>query len=145
MIAHLLAAGVLAVTPPAFSTPASRTLAITGANLVAAEVLDPWDRLDFVFDLSQLLEQGEAFASIDFDISPETVPLGFEIMTEAPYAPVVVSNTKVRLWLTVEATKRAARSWSGQGTICNIEFRAISDSVPPRHKERTVGFRIRQR
>lgn len=137
-------------TPGNVVTPAERIIRIGRAGsarpaISARESIDPSDVLDFVVDLSALLEEGEEFAAISFTVMPEASALGFRVMTEAPYAPLEVDHSHLRLWVTIAEGSRDLAAWNGGGTSCLVEFTATTNSVPARTWQRTIAMRVAQR
>lgn len=118
---------------------------IPAAAPVSGETIDPSDIADFVIDLSPMLEEGEQFAAITFTLPPETDALGFRVLTEAPYAPFEIDDSHLRIWVTVDEASRNSEAWNSSGTVCAIEFSAITDSVPAREWQRTIAIRVAQR
>ncbi|GEM_PF-1571144 len=112
---------------------------------VGKETIDPADIVDFIIDLSPLLEAGEEFATITFAVPPESAALGFRVMTEAPYAPLEIDDSHLRIWVSVEPGSAALPAWNGSGTVCAIEFTATTDSTPPRQHQRTIAIRVAQK
>lgn len=131
-------------------TPAERLIRIprTGSArpaITAREPIDPSDRLDFVVDMSALLEPGEKFAVISFTVMPEAVALGFRIIAQGPHAPVALDDSKLRLWATVDPAYRTLAAWNGGGAACLVEFTGSTDSIPARDWQRTIAMRVAHR
>lgn len=109
---------------------------------VAEDVMDPADIVDYVIDLSPLLDEGESFSQIDFAVMPESVLLGLGILTVAPHEPEEFQPGQMRIWVTVDASSRADTAWQGEGSPCGIEFTATTDRS--RTFQRTVAIKVLQ-
>lgn len=128
-------------------TPTARTIRFTqnGTSFIAAQALDPTDILDYELDLSALLDDDEAMASVTLVVVPAAAALGFELLSDPPYEPEEVDNSHIRVWANVDVASRGLSAWSGSGTLCSIEITATTDSTPPRVWQRTAKIRVAQR
>lgn len=128
-------------------TPTSRIIHFTqnGNSFVASQALDPTDILDFVFDLSGLLEDGEAMSSVTLVVVPAAAALGFELLSTAPYEPEEVDDSHIRVWANVDVASRGLSAWSGSGTLCAVEVTGTTDNDPQRVWQRTGQIRVKQR
>lgn len=146
----LIATGIYASSGGGSSdvtTPSSRTITFTpsGSSFAASQQLDPTDVLDFVLNLSPLLENDEQFNAVSIVVLPAAVALGFTILTTAPYEPEEVDDSHIRIWATVDEASRSLSAWSGQGTICSFEVTGVTDSNPSRTWQRTGSIRVAQK
>ena len=136
MLTTLLATGVITLTlagGPSVETPARRTINIlpTGGFPTAAQQLGTAEVMDFLLDLTSLLDADERFASIELRVAAASQLQGFELLQSPPYAPVVVENGQVRVWPTIDPANRTEARWQ-KGQPCQIEVTAVTTSVPPR-------------
>lgn len=136
MLTTLLATGVvtMAVTNgPPVETPARRTIKIlpTGGAQTASQQLGTAEVMDFLLDLTSLLEADELFDSIDLRVAAASQLQGFMLHQTAPYAPIVVANGKVQVWPMIDPANRTEARWQ-KGQPCQIEVTAVTTSVPPR-------------
>lgn len=152
MLTLLLATGVFTSTGGGavgdVTTPAERTIKLsrTGAAPTATQQLDPSDKLDFLLDLSALLQgTEEAFAGVTIIVVPASAALGFTILSTAPYQPQEVTNSKIRFWATIDEASRGLADWNRQGVACSFEITATTDSEPPRVYQRTASIKVGQR
>lgn len=112
---------------------------------VGSEAIDPSDIADFAIDLSPMLEAGESFAEITFDVMPQASALGFRILNAAPHTPENLGDGRLRIWVSVSEENRNLAAWNNAGTTCGIEFTARTDSTPPRTFQRTIGIKVAHR
>lgn len=110
----------------------------------AKESIDPSDTADYLVDLTPLLEASESFTSITYAVLPESAALGFTLLLAAPFAPAQVSNSQVKIYVTVAQASRSKSAWK-RGTYCAVVFDGTTDSVPPRTFQRTAAIRVVQR
>lgn len=107
------------------------------------DAMDPSDVVDYLVDLTPLLDVGEEFTSVDLVVLAESVLLGFKIESDAPYAPVEVTPGVLRVWAAVETANQNSAGWAA-GALCGIEFTAVTNSSPPRTFQRTVAVQVVQ-
>lgn len=127
MIIAILAAQSSTAGVAADATPDIRTIIVPKVG--AASIpngMDPQETQDYVFDLTALLETDEAFDQVVFTVTPASVSLGLQIETNAPLAAAEFEDGKIRLWLTIIASKRDNKTWDGGGTQTAIEFTATT-------------------
>jgi len=112
---------------PPVDTPAERTITFTklGGNFAPQQQLDPTDVMDFLLNLTPLLDESEAFLSVDIRVVAQSQLHGFIIMDEAPFAPVVVGNGRVQIWCTIKPENRNSSQWA-KGTLCQVEVTATT-------------------
>ena len=109
------------------------------------EAMDPAELLDFVFDLSGVLEPDEAIEAFAMTMSAEGAALGLLIETGAR-APLLIENARaVQLWFAVAPAMRTDAAFTGEGVRIGIELRATTNASPPRVRERTFALTLRQR
>lgn len=116
---------------------------IPSTAFVWGYAMDPSDVVDFTFDVAGLLEAGEAVASYTLTLGAESVALGLVIGT-GPYAPVLVSGTEYRIWLSVNSTFQSNVAFDGAGSSLPIVLQVITDSAPARTRERTLVVKVAQ-
>ena len=128
-------------------TPAERIIRLTRSAgfTVAGHVLDPRDRLNFLVDLSALLEEGETFATVTLSVLPSSAILGLSIPTSGLYALRAVDDHLIQIWPTIAGATQESAVWSGQGALCSFEIAGTTDSAPARDWQRTVSIRVAQR
>lgn len=110
---------------------------------VAEDGMDPADTVDFVIELAALLEDGETCREVTFVVAEHSVLLGLTVLDDPPHEPVEIADAELRIWVTVDPAMRGNPAWSGQGTVCGIEF-TVTTSLD-RTFERTVGIRVIQK
>lgn len=118
-------------------------MAIPTTAKKAEAPMDPSDKVDYMIDMTDLLEAGEAFTDMEISVMAESALLGFQIETAAPYQPVEIGNGKVIVWASVAAPQQNSAGWSA-GILCGVEVSAITDSSPPRHYQRTATIQVIQ-
>lgn len=116
------------------------------------ESMDPAEELDWIADLSSMLEADEAAESYTIELSPEAIDAGLTIMTGSGRDHELITgdpgrpdNTAVLVWLKVDPTSQTDPMFDGAGTSFPIEVTFITNSVPSRKRQRTYVLRIAQR
>lgn len=128
-------------------TPPERVIRMsrTSGFVTAGHVLDPADQLNYLLDLSALLEDAENFALVTLAVLPASAALGFSIPSSGAYAARQVDDRHVAIWPTIDPARKNAQGWAGQGAACNFEITMTTDSLPPRSWQRTASIRVAQR
>ena len=128
------------------TVPAERVITVQrqGGFFTAAQTLDPSALLPYEVELKALLVESEAFTTKALALTPASDARGFVLRDDPPYAPIEVSNTRVRFWATVDGNKRGANDWNGQGTPCGIEVTAATDADPPSEWQKTIRVVVAQ-
>lgn len=116
---------------------------IPGTAKKFEDAMDPSDKVDYIVDLTPLLQVGESFTSVTLSVLAESALLGFQIETDPPYAPSEFEPGKVRIWASVQSASQNAAGWAS-GVACGIEFTSVTNSSPPRHYQRTVSIQVVQ-
>lgn len=146
MLLFLIALEIISASPSASDvvTPAERTITLSrGVGPTSAgHSIDPTDELDFVINLSPLLETGEQFTSVVLYTLPTAEVQGFEIPATGEYAASEIDHAHVLFWPRIDLAEQTSSAWSGQGTSCGFEVTAQTDSIPPRVWQRTVLIRV---
>ncbi|WP_375291814.1 hypothetical protein [Qipengyuania sp.] len=149
MIPILIALGVFddAPLPEPLPTPPERIIRLTrsGGFTVAGHVLDPANQLNYLLDLSALLEDGENFTTVSLAVLPASAALGFSIPSTGTYQARQVDDRHIAIWPTIDPAKVNAQTWAGQGAACSFEVTASTDSDPQRSWQQTVSIRMAQR
>jgi hypothetical protein len=108
--------------------------------------MDPAEVLDFVMDMAGVLDDGEGIAAFTLAMSAEGAATGLAIQTGAGRDPLRIEDDRaIRLWLGVAAPVQSHPAFAGDGTRFGIEVRIVTDSNPPRTRERTFALTVRQR
>lgn len=148
----LIALGVLGAAltgeePTNVTTPTERMIVVSRSSgfTAAAHTLDPTDVLDFEVDLAALLEANEEFTTIDIAVTATSAALGFTIPGSGGYAPVEVSDSRIRIWPQIAAEDQSDVIWANAGVACRFEITAETDSVPPRTWQRTAQITVAQK
>lgn len=110
----------------------------------ANETIDPADIVDFVVNMTKLLEDGEEFSSMLIEAYPESAALGFRILSVAPYAPVALSNGRVRIFVTVQLANQEDAVFA-QGKSMGVKVTAVTNSAPTRQYQRSAAIPVGQR
>jgi hypothetical protein len=117
----------------------------------AVEWLDPMDpseEMDWIADLSPMLEDGEAVEPLSYTValSPEAIDAGLLMMSGSGRDQHLLDDGRAILfWLNVEAGSQADPIFDGAGTRFPIEFTFTTNSVPSRKRQRTYVLRVAQR
>lgn len=116
------------------------------------DTMDPSEELDWIADLSTMLEQGEAAESYTVELSPEAIDAGLVIMTGSGRDHHLITgaddradNTAILLWLKIAPASQEDPMFSGSGTAFPIEVTFLTNSVPSRKRQRTYVLRVAQR
>lgn len=116
------------------------------------DTMDPAEELDWIADLSSMLEPGETAESYELELSPEAIDAGLIIMTGAGHDHRLITgetdrpdNTAILLWLKVDPASQADPLFSGGGTAFPIEVTFLTTSNPSRKRQRTYVIRIVQK
>jgi len=152
MLTILLALGLLGPVTPGeepstISTPTQRIIVLSRANgfAQATHAIDPYDVLNYLVDLSSLLEADEGFDSVDIAILPASAVQGFTIPESGPYQSTEVDDRHILIWPQIGEGNQGSAAWAGKGTTCGFEVSATTTSTPPRRWQRTVLIRVAQR
>jgi hypothetical protein len=147
MLVQLIALGEFESFPvPDVVTPPERTIRLTraGASASATQAIDPYNVLDYVLDLSELLENDEQFASATLEVLPSASLRGFAIDQGGQYGVVELDNSHILIWPRIDAARQADAIWSGQGASCSFEISMTTTSVPPRKWQKTAVVTVAQ-
>lgn len=116
------------------------------------DTMDPAEELDWIADLSSMLEAGETAESYEVELSPEAIDAGLLIMTGTGHDHRLITgdpnwpdNSAILLWLKVDPASQADPLFSGGGTGFPIEVTFLTNSVPSRKRQRTYVIRIVQK
>ncbi|MBO9380228.1 hypothetical protein GG804_26025 [Sphingomonas histidinilytica] len=118
------------------------------------EPMDPADIVDWIADLSTMLElsKGETAQSYVIELSPEAIDAGLLIMTGDGRDHRLITgeegwidNTAILLWLKVDPASQADPLFDGSGTSFPVEVTFVTNSVPSRTRQRTYVLRVAQR
>ena len=150
MVPILIALGLLGddgPLPEPLPTPAERIIKVArnAGFTVASHALDPSDELNYLLDISALLEEGEAFSAVTLSVLPASSTLGLSIPSTGRYSARQVDDRHIAIWPKISDNKRDAQSWAGQGTVCSFEIAGVTDSDPERRWQRTLGIRVAQK
>lgn len=121
--------------------------------IVWSEPMDPAEEMDWVADLSSMLEVGEgAEAGYTIELSPEALDAGLFIMTGSGRThhlitgdPSRTDNSAILVWLAVDPGSQTDPMFEGAGTSFPIEVTFQTNSLPSRKRQRTYVLRIAQR
>jgi hypothetical protein len=129
------------------TTPPERTFVVSaeGQYFTVADSMDPSDVMDFLVDLTALPAPAEDLGRPSLSVDVTSAALGFTILQQYPYQPVVIDNEHVRLWVTVTDGQQQARIWSFPHFDCAFFVDVDTTSVPPRHYQRTCLINVQQK
>lgn len=115
--------------------------------IIWPDTMDPAEELDWIADLSTMLEAGEgAEPNYTIELSPEAIDAGLLIMTGAGRDHHLVDEARgILVWLAVEPGSQTDPMFDGTGTQFPIEVTFHTNSVPSRKRQRTYVLRIAQR
>lgn len=116
---------------------------IPSTAVVWEYVMDPADVVDFEFEVSGMLEAGEAVDSYTLTVLPDATALGLTLGTGA-YAPVSVDPVTWRIWLSVDASQQDNPAFDGTGATLPLELTVVTDSTPARTRQRTLVVKVAQ-
>lgn len=118
-------------------------MAIPAEAKIFLEPLDPTDITDFQLNLSGLLESGESIASQTLSVPTESSLLGLEIKTTGGYVTTLAANI-LTIWLGILIAEQGNAAFVA-GVTLPIEITVITNSTPPRKKQRTFAVKVIQR
>lgn len=148
MLVQLIALGALDEPAPggAIVTPPERIIKLTrsGSLATATQAIDPYNALDYVLDLSALLEDAEQFVSATLEVLPAAALLGFTIDQAGEYGVQQLDDSHILIWPRIAAPNQGDSGWAGQGASCNFEISMTTDSVPPRKWQKTASVKVAQ-
>ena len=121
------------------------TLTQTAGFTTASHSIDPSDELDYVIDLSALLETGEQFTSVAIAVDAASAVLGFSIPTTGEYALVEVDDSHIRIWPKISSIWQNNAIYSASGTTCKFEITAETNSAPSRTWQKSVQIPVSQK
>jgi hypothetical protein len=111
-----------------------------------ADPIDPTDRLDWLTTLDGpegILETGETIASYTLTVTAEAAALGLEIGT-ATYAPTNPTNVSIKFWLECNSSFQNNAAFNADGLALGVELTVITSSTPPRRRQRTLAWMVKQ-
>lgn len=118
-------------------------MAIPVNAYVFEKEMDPTDNVDFLIDLTQLLQVDETVNTFTLTVGAEGVALGLTLGSGV-YAPVGVGLQAITFWLNVSAGFRNDAAYTGEGVKLPIEVTITTNSVKPRTYQRTVVVKVAQ-
>jgi hypothetical protein len=106
--------------------------------------MDPRDRQAVTLDFTDLMAGGETIngATLVQSLDAASAARGVELLTTAPYAPLVTGNN-VRFWVRVADASQALDVYR-RGHTAKIATSFETTAEPPRRLERTGKIRIVQ-
>jgi len=119
--------------------------------IVFRSPIDPADQLDQYAQLlrddsaTTFLDSGEGVASFSLVATAEATAMGLQIKTGTPYDPALVSPTVLKFWTQVAPGMQSSPLFDGAGLQLGIELTITTTNSPPRIKQRTLVFTVRQR
>lgn len=117
-------------------------MAIPLGTKIFADIMDPYEVLDFQVNLAPLLESGEAIAAHSVTIPTESSLLGLTL-NPAGYSSSLASNV-LKFWLSIALAEQANAAFVN-GAILPIEISITTNATPARKKQRTVAVTVQQR
>jgi hypothetical protein len=110
-----------------------------------ARVLDPHEELDWMAPCSPLLELGEQIDSFEVVVLPEAAALGLTIMSGSGRDIALAENdTGIVMWLTIDDAFVGDAAFEGAGTALGMEVTIVTNSTPPRTRNRTFVVQVAQ-
>lgn len=111
--------------------------------------LDPSDNDVFYADLRDpdlpLLEGEEEAQAFTVSLQLESQEAGLLIGTGAHAPALVDSGRKIRVYLSVDPTKRTNSVFDGDGIALPVTFTVEPDTNPTTSRQRSILVRVRQR
>jgi hypothetical protein len=138
-------------TPPIRRASAEREFegdAGAAAAIAWAGALDPRERLDFVMDLSGLLDpvNAESVSSWSVAASLEAAAAGVVIEESAPFAPALIDQGRaMRIWASVAPGAQADAVFAGSGIAVEITATAGTTTAAARQRFRSFLLTVRRR
>jgi hypothetical protein len=121
------------------------------ANVETIEVInpddpmDPADEVDFLIQTAGMLEGGEIVASYTLTLLAEASALGLQIMTGAGYDAHVVNQRDIMFFLKVLGQFQDNDAYDDTGATLPMVVTVVTNSIPPRKRQRTVAVKVKQR
>lgn len=112
-------------------------MAIPPTAVRFAQSLDPQEELDWLVSLEQLLQPGEDAASYSLDLLPEAVALGLTIMQGDGRDHHMIDNRTILFWAEIDEDYEADPAFNGGGITLPMEVTIVTNSYPPRKRNRT--------
>lgn len=120
-------------------------MAIPPTAVSFSDALDPQEELDFEIPCSPILETDETIASYTLTLLPEAVALGLEIMSGSGRDQALTSgNTGIAFWLQIVDEYEDDAAFEDTGTSLPLELTIVTNSSPPRTRQRTFLVRVAQ-
>lgn len=113
-------------------------MAIPPTAATFARTLDPNEQLDWLMPCAPLLEAGEAIDTYTLTLLPEAVAMGLTIMSHE----LVDGDRSIKLWLTIDDAFQADPAFDGAGTALGMEVTLVTNSTPPRTRQRTALVKV---
>lgn len=126
-------------------SPPESTMTIVHEAIEFEVPIDPAEEVDFILDLSTILEDGEAIEDFTLVASTEAIAAGLSIVEgHGRDAAKVLDERGILLWLELDPEVATAEQFSRVGTRLPIEVSITTTSVPQRVLQRTFLVRVRQ-
>lgn len=138
-------------TPPIRRAAAEREFegqAGLAAPIAWAGPLDPRERLDYVMDLTGLLDpvNAESVASWTVAASIEAAAAGVRLESDAPFAPALIEQGRaMRIWASVDPAAQASAAFAGAGIAVEISVSAETTTAAARQRFRSFLLNVCRR
>lgn len=103
------------------------------------EPLDPYDLLDYGLDLVDSLADGERVISANWSLEDQAILDGLQINTQQ------IIDTRLIVWLDVNAGVRNAARWQGEGKTYKVFCIFRTNSVPSRTRRKHIEINVKNR
>ena len=106
------------------------------------ETMDPYDKVDYKVDLTKIVLTTEEVVSFTVTPLTESQLYGLTVGTGA-YASTIVAK-QLTVWLSIASQFQNDPVFK-KGLTLPLELTIVTDSTPPRTKQRTVAVKVIQR
>ena len=119
-------------------------MAIPTTATTWADTMDPSDLVDYTVDFANVLDVGESISTYTITPLSESTLLGLTVNTTGGYSNSLVGS-KITMWLSIASANQSDAAFSGAGTSLPIEVAIVTNSTPPRKRQRTVVVKVAQK
>lgn len=109
---------------------------MTPNAVIWEQTMDPQDIVEYKVECEPLLEVGESIDSFSLSLPAESTLFGLELGTGAREASL--TGTVVTMWFSFDGTPVPSP------VTLPIEITIVTDSIPSRTKQRTLGLKVDQ-
>ena len=116
-------------------------MAIPTTTFIWTQSMDPYDILDYTINCAGLLEGGELIGSFTLQPLSEAIALGLNIKNSGGYTTKLIDGTSINFWAEIIEEEQGNPKFAG-GVVLPMELTVITNSTPPRKKQRTLAIRV---